>query len=184
MLIVLFLFLTMVGIASITWGIRNARKSVASKTFLELSLAEEFGEFSLPQDGKFSVWLKGRLLKKAPTPLPKPLLFERTENKKVPLYPVLFKTQVNDLSTSRIELFTFTAPKGNYLLVLSEGAELPLPLRIAIELAPLKVAEPEKTFFQIRENFPKFKMVLSILLIIFGSFLTLGGLIMTVLTLA
>ncbi|MGY6630651.1 MAG: hypothetical protein ACXIUL_06530 [Wenzhouxiangella sp.] len=178
---ILFLFLIPIGIALIAFGISKLRRSISAKPLIEISYAEGQGKFTVHEEGKFSVWIKGGLFRKAPAQSPKPVICDPQQEKQIHLSPVFFRTSVSDFSTSRLELYTFHARKGDYLLVLSDGQGFSLPDRIANELIPLKTADPDKVFLQVRESHSRLALTLSIIMIVSGGVLTVGALIMAVL---
>jgi hypothetical protein len=77
-----------------------------------------------------------------------------------------------------MQLFTFSAPAGNYRLELAEGTSVSHLERSFSSMIPVKEMEPANYFIQIRESQPMYLVFLGIPMTITGFGCVIGGIVL------
>ncbi|RZJ82414.1 MAG: hypothetical protein EOO47_00650 [Flavobacterium sp.] len=133
------------------------------------------GNFSVQKAGNFSIWLKAPILSRTPIDLYKPEIFNSETKEELPISYSYTGMHSNNFSDGRAEIFTFTAPIGNYNLSLIEGTSATGLDRLVTIISPAGNLNLSNYAIQVRESQPQYYAYLAIPIIILGGAGILGG---------
>lgn len=157
-------------------GIKLLRKAFHGKIILELSLDKLSENFMLTKSGIYSIWWKGQFLQSIPIHAFKPKIINQTTKEIIPLIPSLLAPRSNDFYEARLEVYTFRAKQGNYILEIVEGTSVNVfQTEIARYFSVNKNFDYIKIRIQIRESQSQLLTLLGIPVCIIGG----GGLIVS-----
>lgn len=167
------------GIFILVKGIKLIRRSFYGPMFLELSYLQGTGQFTLIEEGDYSVWHKAPLLRRVPIDKYRPHIYNDLTNEEVSLSPSYLGMQANGFDQGRLELFTFSAGPGNYTLMLKEGSSISgLQKMIANFIPQPDGTDLSKHFIQVRKTQPKLLAFLAIPIIVLGAGGIIGGFVL------
>lgn len=175
---ILFFCLIPIGIFALVKGIKLISKSFNGKVILEIPYSQESGKFSISKEGIYSIWQKGKLLKRTPIDKFRPHIYNELTNEELDISTSLLGLHYNDFSTGRMEIFTFHAPVGDYRVELKEGTSIAGLQNLITKLIPYESVDLTSFFIQIRESQSRVFTFLAIPIILFGAFGILGGFIL------
>jgi hypothetical protein len=155
------------GIFLLVKAIKLLQASFFGKVIAETLLAgpSQLVELAVAEAGLYAIWLRGRRAQvyALSSKVFRPIVWEYTTRKLVPLSATLGRTQASDGDGYREKFYTFEVPAGRYTLDLSG----PPP---AGDMAGLVV--------QVRQTTPFFYGLAGILLCIVSGFLIIGGIVL------
>jgi hypothetical protein len=175
---VLLVFIPIIGIFILIKGIMMLMRFFNQKIILEIPYTCKTERFKVDKSGGYSIWQKGKLFQKTPVDKFRPVITNESTGEQLSLTGSIFRTKINNGSTARMQLFTFYAPIGNFRLELSEGSSISQLEKSISSLIPGKEMEPGSYFIQIRENQPKYLVIVGIPLTILGFGFFIGGIIL------
>jgi hypothetical protein len=178
---ILLILISIAGIFIMIKGIRMLVRFFNQKIILEIPYTCKSKRFQIDKTGAYAIWHKGKLLRKAPVDKYIPAITNESTGEKLALFATIFRTHVNNGSTARMQLFTFSAPAGNYMLEVAEGTSVSRLEKSFSSIIPVKEMEPASYYIQIREAQPKYLVFLGIPMTILGFACILGGVILFVL---
>jgi hypothetical protein len=179
---VLFFLLVPVGVILLVFSIKLIRKSFSGNIIVEIPYSQKTAEFTVLKPGNYSVWHKGQFFSKAPLEEFRPRIIDRSTGTDIRLGSLLFRPNANNIRNSRMELFRFTVPAGDYILELGVGSSVSGLENTLIGLIPAKKVDYDKYFIQVRESQPLFLTLLGIALIVLSGLCIIGGLVLGILT--
>lgn len=179
---ILFFSLIPVGIFGLIFSFKLIKKSFSGEIILEIPFTQKSSDFIINQSGIFSIWHRGQYFRKVPVEEFKPEITNKSTGDKIRLQSSLFRPNLNDRKTARMELFRFSAQPGEYLLELNEGSSISGIERSLTDLIPAKNADPDKYFIQIRESQSCFTLLAGILLVVLSGLCIIGGLVIGILS--
>ena len=166
---ILFFCLVPVGVFILVKGIKLILKSFNGAILLDLPFTQKSGVFSISEAGHFSVWHKGTLRRKAPLGKFRPRVYNQITQGEIQLNHSLMSPRVNGFSTGRMELFTFYAMAGNYILDLAEGSSVSGLQQLIGNIIPVKPIDLSQYFIQVRASQSQLLTLLAIPLILLGA---------------
>ena len=178
---ILFFCLIPIGIFVLIKGIKLMRRSFNGKVLLEIPFSQLNGQFYVSKGGTFSVWQKGKLLKRTPVDKVRPFIYRESTKEELKLNYSLLSPRTNDFSTGRMELFTFYAPIGNYKVELKEGTSLFGFQNVISKAMPSTVIDKTEFSIQIRESQPQIFTFMAIPMLILGMGGIIGGFVLGIL---
>jgi hypothetical protein len=178
---ILFFSLIPVGIIILIFSIKLVKKTFSGFIIHEIPYSQKSSEFIINQAGIYSIWHKGQYLRKAPVGEFKPEITDKYNGEKIRLYPSFFRPNTNDGKKARMELFRFSIQPGEYLLNLTEGSSISGIEKGLMDLLPVKNADPDKYFIQVRESQSRLTLLAGIILIVSSGFCIIGGLVIGIL---
>jgi len=174
---ILFFCLVPVGIYLLINGIRLIRKILNSEKLIELPLNESEGKFFVAKAGKYAIWQKGKIFTKTPLKDFHPEIIDLQSGTTVQLSPTLMRITSNSFSESQMELYTFDADTGNYLLKMEPGSAISTFESTLSNFIPLITADRSDYYILIREKVSVGYLFSGILLLIISFGAIVGGLI-------
>jgi hypothetical protein len=157
------------------------RKGFNGKILVEFPFLTRRVNFTIPKQGSYSIWQKAPLFQKVPVDAFKPVITHQLTREKIILSPSHLRASSNDGSVGRMELFTFTAIAGDYILELTEGSSITALESIAGKAIGGRPVDTAKYFLQVRENPPFYYTIIGIPLIILSGLCIVGGLVLGIL---
>jgi hypothetical protein len=180
-LAIIFFCLIPVGIVILLYSIKLVRKSFSGDIILEISFTQKSADFVITKPGNYSIWHKGQFFRKAPLNQFKPVIINKSTGDKIWLSPSIFRPNSNNGVTARMELFRFILPAGKYRLELDEGSSISGFENSIIRYFPVRQADLDKYFIQVRESQPSIFVIFGIILISLAGLCIIGGLIFGIL---
>jgi len=153
-----------------------AKKTFSGKVLLELPFSSKNAIFEIPADGVYTIWQKGQYLRKMPLDIFKPVIRDESTNEKINLLPSIFRPNLNDGVTVKMEIYHCCLKAGTYSIDLAEGRSVSKLEGALSSIVPAKKADLDKYFILVRESQPFYILVISILLMIVSVGLIAGGL--------
>lgn len=172
--------MSITGVFMLIQGIKLLIKSFNEKIIIGIPFTCKMQNFQIAKNGAYSIWQKGKLFQKTPVDKFKPVITNESTGEKVQLSGSIFRTQVNNMSTGRMKLFSFNTPIGNFKLELQEGISVSGLEKALSSVIPAKSMDPGNYFIQIRESQPVSFVLFGIPLIL----LEFGGIITGIILLA
>ena len=170
----LFCILIPIGLSVLIISIKHIVRFANAKMLYEMSCTSREGIFTLITQGKYGIWLSGKQFIKSPIGELGIKLINQQTGKNIPLSAKLLRTSVNGFETGRIELYSFWAEEGIYVISLdgegSAGDKVGSFVINAINKHPVDYSQFS---IQIRKHIPVMVLVLCILGIILG-FMAMG----------
>lgn len=146
-----------------------------------MSCSRDNGSFTLSDDGKYGLWISGKLFSVSPVGNFGFRIINQGTGEEIPLSLSIMHSKVNGFDKGRIELYYFFAKKGRYVISLDGRAnaidKVGASIRDAIIRQPIDLS---KYSVQIRNHTPGFLLVPCILGVIFSSMATLLGIVLPV----
>lgn len=176
-----FFSLIPVGLLLLILSIRLISRSFSGSIILDLPYLKKSSEFVLKKEGTYAIWHKGQYFRRAPLDEFKPVIINRSTGENVALIPSLFRPNLNNKRTARMELFRFTAPPGRYVLELAEGSSITKAENTLLRIIPARMVDPENYFIQVRESQPRLLAFLGIILISLAGLCIIFGLVFGIL---
>ncbi|MCL1937284.1 MAG: hypothetical protein FWF52_02675 [Candidatus Azobacteroides sp.] len=191
-----FLFLTMnlivlkslfftcipVGIFLLIAGIKKVRMMFNMDILAEIRLSDHCEKFEIPKSGIYAIWIKAPAYQKNHLDKVKIKIYDEDRKEYKKLRNILFQpSSVNLSGIGKAKIFTFKAEKGNYKAELEKSSSIFLFKKLATNL-PLKEADLQNCFFQIRENKSFFYGLFSVLMIVIGVGISIAGFVLGLLT--
>jgi hypothetical protein len=178
---ILFFSLIPAGIFLLVKGIQWIRRSFNGAVLLEIPYLQKNGQFAVLKAGYFSIWQKGRVLKRTPVNEFRPRIYNELTNEEVHLRFSLLRPQTNSFSVGRMERCTFFALPGNYKLELKEGASVSKLESWVAKAVPLPAIDLAKYFIQVRASQAPGFIFLAIPVMLLGAFGIIGGFVLGIL---
>jgi len=178
---ILFFSLIPVGIVLLIFSIKLVSKTFSGNIILEIPFSRKTEQFSLTRQGTYSIWHKGKIFTKAPLDEFRPVIIDNSTSEEVRLTHLLFRPNINIRKTSRMEIFRFKAPAGDYLLTLAEGSGISGVENALINKLPFGMTDQDSYFIQVRESQPFIVGLAGIVLIVISGFCIIGGLVIGIL---
>lgn len=172
---ILFFCLIPIGIFILIKGIQLIRKSFNGLLLLEISFLQQSGKFSIGKAGNFSIWQRAPLLKRTPVDQFKPHIINLQTNEEVAIFHSISGMQANNFSDGRMEMFTFSAPAGEFQLELRSGTSVTGLQSALTKLIPKGNLDLSKYFIQVRVSQPQIFAFLAIPIILIGAAGIIGG---------
>lgn len=175
----LFCLLIPLGLFLLVLAIKRLVRSVNSEILYELPCIKKEGVFTLSDEGKYDLWLSGKLFTKSPIGEFGLKLTNKETGEAVPLNASLMRSQVNGLKTGRMKLYSFKAKEGAY--VLSMTGEGRLSDKLAVSIMNKIVKQPvDYSLFsvQLRRHTPISSIILCDCGIILGFIAILSGIVL------
>lgn len=170
--------MTPLGIFLLVKAIRLLIKVFNGKMIIEMPFLTKEMAFDIPEDGIYSIWQKGQFLRKTPVGTFKPVVLRQPQQELVQLSHSLLSPKMNDFETARMELYTFSANKGSYLLKIDEREGVSKMATFLSGILPNKMVDLDRYFLQIRVAQPFYLMLIAIPFTLLSFGLTVGGFIM------
>lgn len=172
--------ISVIGIFLLVKGMGLLIKYFKDKIILEIPYSCKMKNFRIDKEGAYSIWHKGKLFQKVPAGNWKPLITNELTGEKMLLSGSLFRTQVNNGSTARMKLYSFSAREGNFKLELAEGSNASFLEKTISSIIPGKDTDPDRYFIQVRADQPSYQVLLGIPLTMLGFGCIIGGMILFV----
>lgn len=170
-----------VGIFILIKGIKLIRGGFNGELLQEMSYQQGITEFTIQHSGYFSIWQRSPLLTRTPVDRFKPIIEDINTQQQIDVNPAYLGARTNGFSEGRMEVFTFSAPAGKYLLKIVEGNNLSV-IQIAIaSIIPLGSIDLSKHFLQIRKSQSSLLTLAAIPVILLGAFGIIGGFVFAIL---
>ena len=177
----LFCLLIPIGITLLIIGIKNTLRFVNAKILYEMPCINREGVFTLAVEGRYSLWLSGRLFTRSPIGKFGLNLINQQTGRYIPLSENLLRTTVSGVKTGRIKLYTFHAEEGTYVISLrGEGSGIDRLGAAFMDVISKQPVDYSRFSIQVREQIPEFVLILCIFGIIFGSMATMSGIILPI----
>jgi hypothetical protein len=154
--------LVTVGIALLSYGIKQILKSVGGDVLLKLPLTQKSGQFVVTNPGQYAIWQSGRSLQRVPVKIAVPTISELPSGEMLSVHPAFSSVWVSNGWESRVQVFTFWAEAGQH--------KLDLPSDTVLPESPYSL--------EIRERKPGYLLVLSILLLLVGAACLITGMVL------
>jgi hypothetical protein len=180
---IIFFTLIPIGVVVLILAIRLVRKSLAGNIISEVPFAQKVSFFRITEAGVYSIWQKGQFFRRLPVDQFRPVIFNNVTEKKVPLFPSLFRPNSNDGITVKIELFRFSAGPGMYRMELAEGSSISGVESFISRIFPARKADLNKYYILVRESQPFWYLIAGIMLMCLSGFMMIGGLVFGILDL-
>lgn len=179
----IFLFaLVPAGIFLLVKGIRLLSRSFNGEMIIEVPFTHKSTIFSIPGQGTYAIWQKGKIFQKTPANQFRPVIINTATNKEVPLSVSLLAPNTNNGSTGRMMMFSFQAEPGSYQLNLADGSSISRVESVISDsisrVAGIRSVAPHEYFIQIRKSQPAIMTLLGLLLSLAGGIITIGGFVL------
>jgi hypothetical protein len=178
---ILFFCLIPVGIIILIFAIRMVQKTTGGSIILEIPYSQKSADFEITRTGKYSIWHLGQFFRKAPLDEFRPVITNKSTGEETVLSTLLFRPNMNNGITARMELFRFSLPAGKYRLQLLPGSSISGVEDAFIRRLPLKKVDTGKYFIQVRATQPFILLIAGILLLVLAGFCIIGGLVVGIL---
>mgnify|MGYP003604412388 CR=1 FL=1 len=157
-------------------GIKILRKAIHGKIVLELPLSEYTSNFNIKKSGMFSIWWQAGFLTSIPVHLFKPKIINKNTLENITLDASILSPQTNNFDIARLEVYTFSAKKGDYSIEMVEGSSVNyFQTEVASYFSSNKKFDFNKIKIQIRESQSQFMTLLGIPISLIGG----GGLLLS-----
>ena len=114
----LFLLLIPIGITLAVISGKHIFRSATAEMVYEMPCSKGEGVFRISEKGNYGIWISGKLFSKSPVgDFGFNVINQQTGNK-IPLSLILMRTSVNGFKTARLELYSFYAEEGTYVISL------------------------------------------------------------------
>lgn len=170
-----------IGIFILVKGIKLIRGGFNGQILQEMSYQQGMTEFTIQHSGYFSIWQRSPLLTRTPIDQFKPIIEDTKTQQQIDVNPAYLGARTNGFSEGRMEVFTFSAPAGKYLLKLVEGNNLSAIQSAIASIIPLGSIDLSKHFLQIRKSQSSLLTLAAIPVILLGAFGIIGGFVFALL---
>lgn len=177
----LFLLLIPIGITLAVISGKHIFRSATAEMVYEIPCSKGEGVFRISEKGNYGIWISGKLFSKSPVgDFGFNVINQQTGNK-IPLSLILMRTSVNGFKTARLELYSFYAEEGTYVISL-DGESNAFDKGIAAVRNTIIQKPIDYSLYsvQIRKHSPVYVLFLSIFGLIFGIMATLLGIVLPI----
>jgi hypothetical protein len=172
---ILLFCLVPLGIFLLVKGIQWIGKTLGGIVILDVPLEQTEATFTVPKEGNYAIWQKGRTLQKISYAMPVPNINNEQTGHPVKLNYPLARVTSNNGSTGRIRIYTFYAQAGHYRYELPNNTPEQNSWRQKLEARTKN--KTSGYFLEIKESKPTLWLVAGILLILVSAFCIIGGLV-------
>lgn len=177
----LFLLLIPVGITLAVITGKHIFRSATAEMVYEMPCSNGESVFTISDNGNYGIWINGKLFSKSPLgDFGFNIIDQRTGNR-ILLSPILMRTSVNGFKTSRLELYSFYAEEGTYVISLNgEASAFDKGIAAVRNTITQQPVDYSLYSVQIRKHSPVYALFLSIFGLIFGIIATLLGIVLPI----
>ena len=179
---ILFFVCIPIGIGLLIVGIKMIYKVFNTNILAEIRMSAESVNFEITKSGSYAIWVKAPVFQRNYLDKVKIKIYNQDKQEYKELWYNIFSTQSNNGSVGKMKFLTFNAEAGNYKAELSEGTNLWTTERILARALPVKEADINNCFFQVRENTSWYYGLSGILLIVLGAGGSMAGFVLGLLT--
>ncbi|HEY4534126.1 MAG TPA: hypothetical protein VIG61_08235 [Fusobacterium sp.] len=177
----LFFLLIPAGLSLLIISIKQIFRFVNTKKIYEMPCNQGEGTFTIISKGEYGLWISGKNFTRTPIGKISFNLVNQQTGKSVPLTINLLRTSISGFKTRRVELYIFRVEEGNYVISLNDRASIRDKVGTIIANAIFRKPVDYSMFFvQIREHISMYILVLCVFGIIFGSVMTISGIILPI----
>ena len=177
----LFFLLIPTGLSLLIISIKQIFRFVNTKKIYEMPCNQREGTFTIISKGKYGLWVSGKNFIRTPIEEISFNLVNQQTGKSVPLTINILRTSISGVKTGRIELYIFRVEEGNYVISLNDRASIKDKAGATITNAIFRKPVDYSMFFvQIREHISMYILVLCVFGIVFGSVMTISGIILPI----
>ena len=177
----LFLLLIPIGISLVVISGKHLFRSATAEMVYEMPCSNGEGVFTISEKGNYGIWISGKLFSKSPVgEFGFNVLNQQTGNK-IPLSFNIMRTSVSGCKTARVELYSFYAEEGTYVISL-DGESNAFDKGIAAVRNTIIQKPIDYSLYsvQIRKHRPVYVLFLSIYGMIFGIMATISGIVLPI----
>jgi len=175
-----FIALIPLGIFLLIKAIKLIRASFFGDIIAEAKLVQQLVALAIPEEGLYSIWLRGSKSQVLSVEGFRPTIWENTTRLLVPLAATIGRMQASDSDGFRTKVFSFSASAGSYTLDVSELPTVPTVSGAVARFFTGKPIDPATLVVQVRKTKPTFYGVFGILLCIVSGFLLIGGIVFAI----
>ncbi len=174
---ILLFMLIPAGIFLLVQGIRWISKVMGAAVLLSIPLTQHEATFTLPKEGRYAIWQKGRKIRKVAVAMPAPFIYNEHTRKNIQLEYPFARVSSNNGRTGKVRVFTFRAPAGQYRYQLS--SETSTRDTFMGKLRTQINSDTSDCLIEVKENSPAWLLVACILVLILSGFCIILGLVFT-----
>lgn len=162
-------------------SIKHVIRFANAEIIYEMPCTNSEGVFTIKSEGRYGLWISGKLFTKPPIGEFGFKIINQHTGKAIPLASILLHTKVNGFKTGRMELYSFHAEEGTYIISLNGEASIRDKMGASIRnIINKQLVDYSLYSVQIRNHTSSYVLVLCILGIIFASMTTLVGIIIPI----
>lgn len=177
----LFCLLIPIGVSLLIICLKSILRFAKNEIIYEMPYKNKTGTFTLETDGTYGLWLHGKLWTKPPLGEFGFNITHQQTGKKIPLSITFLRRSVNGIKTGRIELYSFHAEKGTYVISLDGETSHRDKISAIIRNMINKQSVDDSLYsIQIRHHTPEYVLLICIFGMIFGFMATLLGIILPI----
>lgn len=177
----LFCLLIPIGISLLFLSIKKVIHFANAEIVYEMPCTNSEGVFTIKAEGRYGLWISGKLFTKPPIGEFGFRVINQHTGKEIPLSSILLRSNVNGFKTGRIELYTFYAEEGTYIISLDGEASVRDKMGAFVRnMINKQFVDYSLYSVQIRKHTSSYVLMLYIFGIIFASMATLAGIIIPI----
>ncbi|SFE34617.1 hypothetical protein SAMN02910327_00961 [Peptostreptococcaceae bacterium pGA-8] len=177
----LFCLLIPIGISLLILSIKYVIRLVNAEIVYEMPCTDNEGAFTIKGDGRYGPWISGKLFTKSPIGEFGFKVINQHTGKEIQLSSILLRSKVNGFKTGRMELYSFRAEKGTYIISLNGEASARDKTGASVRNSINRQFVDYNSYsVQIRNHISGYVLMLCIFGIIFASMATLAGIIIPI----
>ncbi len=177
----LFCLLIPIGISLLILSIKQVVRFANAEIVYEMPYTNSEGAFTIKAEGRYGLWISGKLFTKTPIGEFGFKVINQRTGKEIPLSSILLRSTVNGFKTGRMELYSFHAEEGTYIISLNGEASIRDKMGASVRnMINKQFVDYSLYSVQIRNHTSSYVLMLYILGIIFASIVTLAGIVIPI----
>lgn len=177
----LFCLFVPLGISLLILNIKNVIRFANAEIVYEMPCTNSEGVFTIKDEGEYGLWISGKLFTKPPIGEYGFKVINQHTGKEIPLSSIILRSKVNGFKTGRMELYSFRAEEGTYIISLNSEVSIRDKMGASVRnMISKQVVDYSLYSVQIRNHTSGYVLMLYIFGIIFASMATLAGIIIPI----
>ncbi len=177
----LFCLLIPIGISLLILSIKQVLRLANAEILYEMPCTDSEGVFTIKTEGRYGLWISGKLFTKTPIGELGFKVINQCTGKEIPLSSIFLRSKVNGFKTGRMELYSFRAEEGKYIISLNgEASSGDKMCASVVNIINKQFVDYSLYSVQIRNHTSACILALYIFGIIFASMATLAGIVIPI----
>ncbi|WP_028263870.1 hypothetical protein [Atopobium fossor] len=177
----LFCLLTPAGMVVLVASIKYIIRFAKTKKIYEMPYTKGQGVFTLAEKGRYGLWFSGKLFTRTPIGKFSLNLINQQTGQSIPLSTSILRTTIKRFSAARMELYSFTAEAGTYVVsVVNKKNSQGRPDKLITAIPSDQIADYSLFSIQVRSYISVLVLFVCVLGCILGCFGILFGIVLPI----